>query len=58
VVPPDDPEAFVAAVRDMVADPVSLARQGAAGRAWVEQHASPQAVAAAYVELIRSLRRR
>lgn len=58
VVPPDDPEAFVAAVREMVADPVSLAAQGAAGRAWVERHASPQAVAAAYVELIRSLRRR
>jgi glycosyltransferase involved in cell wall biosynthesis len=58
VVPPDDREAFVAAVREMVADPVVLAAQGAAGRAWVERHASPRAVAEAYVALIEELRRR
>jgi colanic acid biosynthesis glycosyl transferase WcaI len=58
VVPPDDREAFVAAVREMVADPVVLAAQGAAGRAWVERHASPRAVAEAYVALIQELRRR
>jgi colanic acid biosynthesis glycosyl transferase WcaI len=58
VVPPDEPAAFVAAVREMVADPAALAAQGAAGRAWVEQHASPRAVAEAYVGLVRDLRRR
>ncbi len=58
VVPPDEPAAFVAAVREMVADPVALAAQGAAGRAWVEQHASPRAVAEAYASLVRDLRRR
>ena len=58
VVPPDDPDAFVAAVRQMVADPVGSAAQGAAGRAWVEQHVSPRAVAESYVALVRSLGRR
>lgn len=55
VVAPDDTSAFVAAVRDMLADRELLAEQGAAGRAWVERHASPKAVAEAYVELITGL---
>ena len=55
VVDPDDPEAFVAAVGAMVADTDALRRMGAAGRGWVEQAASPRAVAEAYVELIRRL---
>jgi colanic acid biosynthesis glycosyl transferase WcaI len=58
VVAPDEPAAFVAAVREMVADPAALAAQGAAGRAWVEQHASPRAVAEAYASLVCDLRRR
>ncbi len=58
VVAPDERAAFVAAVREMVADPVALAAQGAAGRAWVEQHASPRAVAEAYASLVHDLRRR
>lgn len=57
-VPPDDPDAFTAALRGMLADPVGLAARGAAGRAWVEQAASPAAVAAAYEALVVSLRRR
>ena len=56
VVPPDDPEAFVAGVRELLADPVELAAAGARGRAWVEHAASPQAVAHAYEVLARSLR--
>jgi colanic acid biosynthesis glycosyl transferase WcaI len=55
VVPPDDPEAFVDALRGMLGDPEALASQGRAGRAWVEQWASPAAVAAAYEALFREL---
>lgn len=58
VVPPDDPRSFITAVREMVADPLALAAQGAAGRVWVEQHASPRAVAGAYVDLICALQHR
>lgn len=57
-VPPDDPAAFVDALRAMLADPAALAAQGAAGRAWVERAASPRAVAERYVELVRMLARR
>jgi colanic acid biosynthesis glycosyl transferase WcaI len=56
VISPDDPDAFVAAVCSMVADTDALRRMGANGRRWVEQAASPRAVAEAYVELIRRLR--
>jgi colanic acid biosynthesis glycosyl transferase WcaI len=55
IVPPDDLGAFVAAVREMVGDPVVLAAQGAAARAWVEHAVSPRAVAAAYAALIERL---
>ncbi|MFZ4809790.1 MAG: glycosyltransferase family 4 protein [Ilumatobacteraceae bacterium] len=53
VVEPDQPAAFTAAVREMLADVNSLAAAGIAGRAWVEAAASPAAVAASYVDLIR-----
>jgi colanic acid biosynthesis glycosyl transferase WcaI len=55
VVPPDDPDAFVRALREMLADRVALARQGAAGRSFVQHQASPQAVAQAYATLIDQL---
>jgi colanic acid biosynthesis glycosyl transferase WcaI len=57
-VPPDDPTAFVDAVREMVADPERAAGMGRNGRAWVEKHASPTAVGAAYDTLIGTLSRR
>ena len=51
-VPPDDPEAFIAALRDLVADPEGAAEMGRQGRAWVERSASPAAVAGEYERLI------
>lgn len=52
---PDDPEAFIDALRAMLADPAHAAEMGANGRRWVESAASPAAVAAAYVALFREL---
>jgi colanic acid biosynthesis glycosyl transferase WcaI len=52
---PDDPEAFVAAIRALVDDPQRAARLGAAGRAWAAAEASPRAVGAAYDALIRAV---
>ena len=57
-VPPDDPDAFVAALRRLLAAPFDAEAMGARGRAWVEAEASPAAVGAAYDRLIRRLRRR
>lgn len=54
-VPPDDPEAFVAAVRRFAADPHAYARRGQAGRRWVEEWASPAAVAEMYERLFAEL---
>ena len=55
-VPPDDPAAFVAALRELLdRPPADLTRMGAAGRAFVERWASPTAVAAAYAELFTEL---
>ncbi len=56
-VAPDDAGAFTSAIRSLVADPERAQRLGACGRAWVEQHASPAAVGAAYDQLLRSLQR-
>ena len=56
-VPPDDLEAFCAALSDLLADRDAAAAMGAAGRRWVEGAASPAAVATAYEQLIRSLGR-
>jgi len=54
-VPPEDPAAFVAALRGLLADPPALAEMGAAGRRFVEGWASPGAVAAAYEALFAEL---
>ncbi len=54
-VEPDDPPAFVAALRRLLADPQEAAAMGARGRAWVERWASPAAVAASYDELFSEL---
>jgi colanic acid biosynthesis glycosyl transferase WcaI len=57
-VPPDDPVAFVAALRVLLADPERCADMGRAGRTWVEANASPVAVGAAYDDVLSELRRR
>jgi colanic acid biosynthesis glycosyl transferase WcaI len=54
-VAPDRPDLFVAALRDLLADPSGLKTRGAAGRRWVEAAASPAAVARAYEEMVRRL---
>ena len=54
-VAPDDPDAFIAALRELLADPDAAAAMGRRGRAWVESAASPAAVAGAYEELFRDL---
>jgi len=54
-VPPDDPESFIAAVRDLVEHPSVGRRLGGLGRRWVVREASPEAVGAAYDELVHSL---
>lgn len=54
-VPPDDPDAFLGALRTLLADPAGAAAQGAAGRRFVEAWASPAAVAAAYEALFEEL---
>ena len=54
-VPPDDPDAFTAAVVALLDDPAGRRAMGAAGRAFVEQWASPAAVAAQYEALFREL---
>jgi colanic acid biosynthesis glycosyl transferase WcaI len=52
-VPPDDLDAFVGAIRELVDDPARRAALGAAGRAWAVREASPAAVGAAYDRLLR-----
>jgi colanic acid biosynthesis glycosyl transferase WcaI len=54
-VAPDDPAAFIAALRDLLAAPEAAQAMGIAGREWVLGAASPAAVAVAYEQLIRSL---
>jgi putative colanic acid biosynthesis glycosyltransferase WcaI len=54
-VPPDDVEAFIAAVRGLVEQPAVGRRLGELGRRWVVREASPGAVGAAYDDLVRSL---
>jgi colanic acid biosynthesis glycosyl transferase WcaI len=51
-VAPDDPAAFVAALRRLVDAPQAAVAMGVSGRAWVEREASPVAVGAAYHHLI------
>jgi colanic acid biosynthesis glycosyl transferase WcaI len=57
-VPPDDPDAFTAAVVALLDDPAGRRAMGAAGRAFVEQWASPAAVAERYDALFEELRER
>ena len=61
-VPPDSPELFTAALRDLVVSPLVRAKMGDSGRAWVERWASPAAVGAQYdalfTELVAAGRRR
>jgi colanic acid biosynthesis glycosyl transferase WcaI len=51
-VEPDQLEAFVAALRSLIDDPARRVVMGAAGRDWVERHASPAAVGEAYGRLL------
>jgi colanic acid biosynthesis glycosyl transferase WcaI len=55
-VPPDDPEAFVEAVRSLTGSASERERMGAAGRRWVERWLSPGAVAEAYEALFDRVR--
>jgi colanic acid biosynthesis glycosyl transferase WcaI len=55
-VPPGDAESLTKAIRSLVEAPEDAARMGRAGRTWVEQWASPQAVAEAYEKLFEGLR--
>lgn len=57
-VPPDDLEAFCAALQALLADPEATRAMGAAGRDWVQTAASPEGVARSYERLIRDLARR
>lgn len=54
-VPPDDKVAFIAGLRRLLVDPAGRAEMGRRGRAFVEQWASPAAVAAAYEQLFEEL---
>ncbi|MET0662331.1 MAG: glycosyltransferase family 4 protein [Ilumatobacteraceae bacterium] len=56
-VAPDEPVAFVRALRGLLDDPAAAEAIGRRGRAWVEREASPAAVGAAYHQLIDSLTR-
>jgi colanic acid biosynthesis glycosyl transferase WcaI len=57
-VPPDDPPAFIEAIRSVLGSVDLGAGMGRAGRAWAERSASPSATAAAYEELVTELARR
>ena len=57
-VPPDDPAAFCDALQRLAADPGGRQRMAVAGRRWVEQAASPAAVARAYADLVVELNQR
>ena len=56
-VPPDDLDAFVRAVEDLVADSRERAGMGNSGRRWAEAWSSPRQVASTYADLIAELAR-
>ena len=56
-VPPEDPDAFCAALADLLDDPGRRTSMGESGRAFVEGWVSPAAVGAAYEELFEQVRR-
>jgi colanic acid biosynthesis glycosyl transferase WcaI len=51
-VAPDDPAAFIGAIRALADDPARREQLGLAGRRWVVDHASPGAIGDAYAQLI------
>jgi colanic acid biosynthesis glycosyl transferase WcaI len=55
-VPPDDPDAFLAGLQELLDDAPRRERLGRQGRHFVESWASPGAVAQAYADLFASLR--
>jgi putative colanic acid biosynthesis glycosyltransferase WcaI len=57
-VPPDDPEAFLAALTALLGDRARARAMGVAGRAFVERWASPAVVAGRYEALFTELRAR
>ena len=57
-VPPDDSEAFTAALVRLLEDPEGAREMGRAGRAFVEAWASPAAIAERYEALFEELRSR
>jgi glycosyltransferase involved in cell wall biosynthesis len=57
-VPPDDPEAFTAALVSLLEAPERARAMGRAGREFVEAWASPAAVAERYEALFAELRSR
>jgi colanic acid biosynthesis glycosyl transferase WcaI len=54
-VPPEDEDAFLAALDEMLADPAALARMGRSGRDHLAESFSPAAQAAAFDELFTEL---
>lgn len=56
-VPPDDLDAFVEALGDVLRDEPSRHSMGESGRAWAVREASPAAVGAAYDRLLRAVAR-
>ena len=57
-VPPDDPDALVDALLDLIDDPERCESLGAAGRRFVETWPSPADIARRYEELFEELRNR
>jgi colanic acid biosynthesis glycosyl transferase WcaI len=57
-VPPDDLDAFVEALRALVADPAAQRAMGSSGREWAVREASPAAVGRAYDRLLCTVVRR
>lgn len=55
-VPPGDAAALRAAIEELLADPGTAARLGAAGRRWVREHADIEVYAARLGEVVGSLR--
>ena len=56
-VPPEDPDAFCAALTDLLDDPARRTAMGESGRAFVEGWVSPAAVGASYETLFEQVRR-
>ncbi|MGE0730915.1 MAG: glycosyltransferase family 4 protein [Acidimicrobiia bacterium] len=54
-VPPDDRDAFVAGLQQLLADPQALVERGRSGRRFVQSWASPAAVAVAYSQLFETV---